>query len=309
MSEGRRKDRAAGPALDWDRIALVVFDMDGTLYDARRLRWRMAAWLLAQALRDRSLALPRTLVAFRRMREALAEAGARVSDRAGAEPAAGVDFLRLQYRLPAQRLGCRPAEVQAQVEAWMEQRPLRWLAACRRPGVEALFDALRAQGKRVAVLSDYPARDKLAALGLEADTVVWAGDAGVGRLKPDPRGLRQILARTGVGADRTLVVGDRADRDGAVAARVGAQAVLVGRPGGAGARWRHLLPGAGMDAETGGSVGTGRGAETDPGLAARSGAAHTGGAPPPVWVRGFEDPLFAPLITPMPAAAMAAPSH
>ncbi len=264
MSEGARKAPAAGPAFDWDRIALVVFDMDGTLYDARRLRARMAAWLLAEALRRRSLALPRTLAAFRRMREALAEAGRRTE----------VDFLRLQYLLPAQRLGCRPSEVQALVEEWMEQRPLRWLAACRRPGVEALFDALRAQGKRVAVLSDYPARDKLAALGLQADTVVWAGDAGVGRLKPDPRGLRQILARTGVGADRTLVVGDRADRDGAVAARVGAQAVLVGRPGG--------RPEAG-------------GAE---------------GAPPPIWVRGFDDPLFAPLIAPMPAAAaVAAPSH
>ena len=72
MSDGGRTNTAAGPALDWDRIALVVFDMDGTLYDARRLRWRMAAWLLAESLRRRSLALPRTLAAFRRMREALA---------------------------------------------------------------------------------------------------------------------------------------------------------------------------------------------------------------------------------------------
>lgn len=284
MNDGPRKAPAAHPAFDWDRIALVVFDMDGTLYDARRLRWRMAGWLLAEALRRRSLALPRTLAAFRRMREALAEAGRRTE----------VDFLRLQYLLPAQRLGCRPAEVQALVEEWMEQRPLRWLAGCRRPGVEALFDALRAQGKRVAVLSDYPARDKLAALGLQADTVVWAGDAGVGRLKPDPRGLRQILARTGVSAERTLVVGDRADRDGAVAARVGAQAVLVGRPGGVSGRWRGLIPGAdpGADAAVGPEAGGAQGAH------------------PPIWVRGFDDPLFAPLRAPLPAAeAMAAPSH
>jgi len=250
----------------------VVFDLDGTLYDARRLRLRMAAWLLADAARHRSLQVARTLTTFRRMRESLAEAGARASaeasgltaqmtrteGRPGEAPLAcpGVDFLRLQYRLPAQRLGCRPAEVQARVEDWMERRPLRWLAACRRPGIAALFDALRAQGKQVAVLSDYPALDKLAALGLRADPVVWAGDAGIGRLKPDPRGLRQILARTGVAADQTVVVGDRADRDGAVAARVGARALLLGRP------W------------------AGRASAPDDAL----------------WIRGFDDPLFAPLL-------------
>jgi phosphoglycolate phosphatase/putative hydrolase of the HAD superfamily len=267
---GSREARAQ--AIDWGPVGLVVFDLDGTLYDARRLRLRMAAWLLADAARHRSLQVPRTLATFRRMRESLAEAGARASAETSGLPAQmtridarpgeapmtcpGVDFLRLQYRLPAQRLGCRPAEVQARVEDWMERRPLRWLAACRRPGIAALFDALRAQGKQVAVLSDYPALDKLAALGLRADPVVWAGDAGVGRLKPDPRGLRQILARTGVAADRTVVVGDRADRDGAVAARVGARALLLGRPR------------------------AGRASAPDDAL----------------WIQGFNDPLFAPLL-------------
>lgn len=264
MSERAAAAQAPGPALDWSRIALVVFDLDGTLYDARRLRWRMAAWLLADALRQRSGRVLRGLAAFRRMREALGDAGLRRE----------VDFLRLQYRLPAQQVGCRPGELQAWVEDWMERRPLRHLAACRRPGVRALFDALQAQGKRVAVLSDYPAQDKLAALGLEADLVLWAGDAGVGRLKPHPRGLRQILARTGLSAERTLVVGDRADRDGAVAAQVGAQAVLVGRP------VRAANP-------------------------ARAAALSSDAA---IWVRGFDDPLFAPLFSPDLAPAAAAPA-
>lgn len=277
MSSTDRRGKGPADTFDWGAISLVVFDVDGTLYDARRLRLRMAAWLIADAARCRSLEALRTLATFRRMREALAEAGGRGS----AEPpavssmqavgevgrpmaamdCAGVDFLRLQYRLPAQHLGCRPAEVQARVEDWMERRPLRWLAACRRPGIAALFDALRRQGKQVAVLSDYPARDKLAALGLHADPVVWAGDAGIGRLKPDPRGLRQILARTGVAADRTVVVGDRADRDGAVAARVGARALLLGRPR------------------------AGRATAPDDAL----------------WIRGFDDPVFAPLLQAGPA--------
>lgn len=256
--------------IDWDRLDLVVFDVDGTLYDARRLRLLMAGWLLLNAARCGSLGKLRTLAAFRRMREALAEAGAAPGtparperqqghtghDRAGGlDRASGVDFQRLQYLLPAQRLGLRPCEVQAVVEAWMEQRPLRWLAACRRPGIQAVFAGLRARGLRVAALSDYPAREKLATLGLEADPVVWAGDPGVGRLKPDPRGLRHLLSLAGAEASRTLVVGDRADRDGAVAERVGAQALLVGRPDRHASAGRLAWP----------------------------------------WVRDFEDPVFAPL--------------
>ena len=70
-----------------------------------------------------------------------------------------------------------------------------------------------------------------------------------------------IMAKAGVAADRTVVVGDRADRDGAVAARVGARALLLGRPK------------------------AGRATAPDDAL----------------WIRGFDDPVFAPLLQAGPA--------
>ena len=82
----------------------------------------------------------------------------------------------------------------------MQQRPLPLLGACRWPQVQAVFAGLRAAGKPVWALSDYPAADKLQALSLQVDGAVSATDAEIARLKPDPRGLQAILARTGVPA-------------------------------------------------------------------------------------------------------------
>ena len=204
------------PALDWAAIDLVVFDMDGTLYDARRLRGAMARRLALDAWRTRSLRTLWVLRVFRQVREALAEA-------------AHTDFMRAQYALTAQRTGTDEATVAALVRQWMEQRPLALLRECRWPGLEQLFDALQAAGKQVAVWSDYPALAKLAALGLRADPVVCAGDAGIGRLKPDPRGLRAILHATGVPPRRALMIGDRFDRDAAAAQRAGVRSLVLSR--------------------------------------------------------------------------------
>jgi len=210
-------------APDWDRIDLVVFDVDGTLYDAARLRRAMLRHLLAAAWRERSLRTLRVLGTFRQVREALAQE-------------ACADFLTLQYTRTAARTGCDAMQVRALVQEWIQRRPLPLLPACRWPYVQAVFAGLRAAGKPVWALSDYPAADKLDALGLQVDGVVSATDADVARLKPDPRGLRAILARTGVPAARALMIGDRFDRDAAAARRAGVPAWILSRHSAAGVR-------------------------------------------------------------------------
>jgi phosphoglycolate phosphatase/putative hydrolase of the HAD superfamily len=207
----------------WDRIDLVVFDVDGTLYDAARLRRAMWGHLLTAAWRERSLRTLQVLGTFRRVREALAQE-------------ACADFLTAQYTRTADRTGCDETQVRALVHEWMQQRPLPLLRACRWPQVQAVFAGLRAAGKPVWALSDYPAADKLDALGLQVEGAVSATDADVARLKPDPRGLRAILARTGVPAARALMIGDRMDRDAAVARRAGVPAWILSRRSAPGVR-------------------------------------------------------------------------
>ncbi len=205
--------------IDWQRVRLVVFDVDGTLYDARRLRSRMIRALLSHCLRHPGdLGILRRISTFRRCREELAE-----------EETVGVG--ELQYRRPAEALGVSPEAVRRTVEEWIMRRPLLHLKACRYAKVADLFDALRRSGRGVAVLSDYPAGEKLAAMGLSADPVICALDDGVDRLKPHPRGLERLLEVTGVAPEETLLVGDRDDRDGECARRAGVRYLLrTGQP-------------------------------------------------------------------------------
>ena len=204
------------PQLDWATIDLVVFDVDGTLYNQRKLQLGMLRQLLGHAWQTRSLDTLLTLRTFRRVREALGEQ-------------AGADFMTLQYAQTASRHGKTPAAVRALTDEWMEQRPLPLLAACRYAHVAEVFAGLRAAGKRVAAFSDYPAAAKLAALGLRADVFVCATDPGIARLKPDPAGLLAILKQTGVAPERALMIGDRFDRDAAAAARAGMRALIRSR--------------------------------------------------------------------------------
>ena len=201
------------PLLNWKDIDLVVFDVDGTLYDQKRLRLVMLRRLLAASWKSRSLDTLQTLRTFRHVRESLGD---------HPEP----DFMHLQYARTASRHHKTEEEVRVLTSEWMERQPLPFLAGCRYPHLDFLFAGLRSAGKQIAVFSDYPATDKLAALGLQAAPVVCATDADIARLKPDPFGLLAILQRTGTPAQRTLMVGDRVDRDGIAARRAGVRALI-----------------------------------------------------------------------------------
>ncbi|TGQ40677.1 MULTISPECIES: HAD family hydrolase [unclassified Mesorhizobium] len=204
-----------GP-VEWDQIRLAVFDLDGTLYDQRRLRAVMLLRLALHAANSRSLAVLQVLKAFRDCREKLGETLA-------------TDFATQQYELTAHRTGRSVDAVKAIVEEWIDRRPLDVLRGCRYRGVERVFTALMAQRKTLAVLSDYPAREKLQALGLSADIIVSSGDPDVGVLKPHPAGLQRVLDRAGVPAQAAIMIGDRVDRDWAVAKQHGMRALIRSR--------------------------------------------------------------------------------
>src|SRR3546814_9994492 len=94
------------------------------------------------------------------------------------------DVCSSDLRAVAAVTGLAELQVSALVDDWMNRRPLPLLMKARFPGVERLFHAIRASGRGIGVLSDYPAVAKLEALGLAADFIVAAADDGVGVLKP-----------------------------------------------------------------------------------------------------------------------------
>lgn len=203
-------------SVDWPSVRLVVFDVDGTLYDQPPLRRAMAWELTKASARERRLKTVRILHAFRQVREGLGNANGR-------------DFIDEPFDLAARASGFSEADVRDVVGRWIERAPLKMLPRYKAQGVGKLFDVLRWSGRRIAAWSDYPVQAKLAVLGLAVDHDVWAGDDGVGRLKPDPAGLAYILDQAGVPASETLVIGDRFDRDWAGATALGARTLIRSR--------------------------------------------------------------------------------
>jgi HAD superfamily hydrolase (TIGR01549 family) len=113
------------------------------------------------------------------------------------------------------------------------------MLAARWPGVVEFLQELRGAGIRVGALSDYPAIAKLTAMGVLGlfDVVVCAQDSDVGRFKPDPAGLRILLARLDIPAERAVYVGDRSDLDAGAASAAGVRCYIIGRAGSHGSGW------------------------------------------------------------------------
>lgn len=199
--------------IDWNGIRLVVFDVDGTLYDQKAMRLRMLREIAGNAVETRSLTALRVLRTYRRLRES-----------AGDDEIDGFEGVLIARTAEAN--GVDPAIVCTIVAEWMEKRPLAHIRACRYPNIVELFSTLKFRGKTIGIFSDYPALDKLSAMGLAADYVVAAGDANVGILKPHPRGLEVLMKAAGANPAETILIGDRIERDGAAARRAGATALI-----------------------------------------------------------------------------------
>lgn len=190
-----------------EREGAWLVDLDGTLYVQAPVRLAMAAELSLLGWRS-----VRLLQRFRREQELLREL-----ELEG-------DPFRLQLERTAAALGASPNEIEARVRDWMIERPAKWLPLFRRRALLAEIQAFRASGGRTALVSDYPARRKLEALGASGlfDVVVASGEPnGPTRLKPHPSGFLNAAAALGIDPARCLVIGDRLDADGKAAAAAG----------------------------------------------------------------------------------------
>jgi HAD superfamily hydrolase (TIGR01549 family) len=206
----------ASRAIEPRTVRGVLFDVDGTLYHQRRLRLCMGAELAALPLTlgPSCARVIRVLKTYRRVHEELRALGRCDSPLAA-----------LQVSRTALRENVAAPEVEAAVVEWMNQRPLKYLRWCRRRGLVALLARLQQRGTRLGVLSDYPAREKLAALGVEEffSPVLCTTDREINALKPHPRGFLRACELWQLSPEEVLYVGDRSEVDaaGALAAGVG----------------------------------------------------------------------------------------
>jgi FMN phosphatase YigB (HAD superfamily) len=197
-----------------------LVDLDGTLYDPRPIKWLMAAELLMFGLP--ALAGIR---AFRREHERMRE-----NPPTAEEVKQGGGPYGLQLMRASQASGIDQAELLRDVQRWMVERPGKWLRRHRRKSLIAEIEGFRAAGGKTALVSDYPASKKLAAMGIAHlfDVVVSNGEeGGPAALKPAPAGFLSAAERLSLTASECLVIGDRDDADGAAARAAGMDFRLV----------------------------------------------------------------------------------
>ncbi len=207
-------------------IRAVLLDLDGTLYHQRPLRWRMLLELGLSPLTSGPRAAARTLRhlrTFRHVREQLRDLGC------PDEP-----LEELQYSHTAERLGDEAQAVRETVLEWMHRRPLRHLPPHRRADLPAFLDAQRERGLELGVFSDYPAPDKLEALGIadRFSLTLCATDPEINAFKPHPRGFERACELWNLKPEQVLYVGDRDEVDGAGAQAAGMPVVVLGSESG-----------------------------------------------------------------------------
>lgn len=202
------------------RARAWLCDLDGTLYDAGGVKWWMAAELLTLGPHHIPL-----LRAFRHAHETLRKEQIQQPE---------LEFSPSPFDEQLRRMsahGHSEERARQVVLRWMVERPGKWLRRALRQALVEEITAFRAAGGTTAIVSDYPARRKLEAMGLLDlfDVLVANGEhSAVRRLKPAPDGYLQAAAELGVAPAECLVLGDRDDADGEAARRAGMAFRLVG---------------------------------------------------------------------------------
>ena len=194
--------------------SLYVFDLDGTLYDQPKLRRIMAMRLMMYYAVHPHLAKELFLLShFRKVKDKWTQSS---SDE---------DVIRQV----ATDTGADADKVSGVVKKWIYDDPL---TALRRTRDDSLFEwigKLRAAGKKVVILSDYPTEDKMKALEIEADRQYGPDDDRIDELKPSPKGLMVIMEDFGADPGDVLMIGDRTEKDGKCAEAAGVDHLILAR--------------------------------------------------------------------------------
>lgn len=193
---------------------LVIFDLDGTLYDNGRLPLYVVLHSLCslRMLRaERSVRRELAGIFFGRGSAATDELLLRVSTRTG-KPLRSVTHWYFEAYLPLQ---------EKMLKAHFHAKP--W--------VKDTLARLRAEGVMLACFSDYPQiSGKLKALGIDPAMFDILADApSMGGCKPCPEAFLNLVSQAGVTPDEVLVVGDRDDNDGEGARRSGLRYQIIPR--------------------------------------------------------------------------------
>ena len=188
------------------KIKCLCFDVDGTLYDLRAMRKIMFKKLLVNLFfKNITFQEIRILSCYRKTLEVL---------RKEVEITAK-SLSQLHTSSVSEKMHCTPEIVKKVVAKWMIDVPCRQIHSCIWPDTKNTLAVLKNKGYHLAVLSDYPAAEKVKAMWLEGifDVIVSCQDQDSSGYKPNTNGFRKIAKHFDLNPCECLYVGDSYERD------------------------------------------------------------------------------------------------
>ncbi len=183
---------------------VFIFDVDGTLYSQRKMRLKMALSLLFFYLfrfwRLKELLL---LKAFRKVRE---------------KEEFRTENFESQLFAACQKVDIDTSKGKAIIENWMFKKPLEIIKSCSFENLISFIEQVQKQGKQIIIYSDYPAFEKLEALGIKASSIFTPEAEEIGELKPSKKAMSFIMSTISKQKENILYIGDRDEKDGTSAA-------------------------------------------------------------------------------------------
>lgn len=199
-----------------NNLELVIFDVDGTLYNQSHLRKKMLfslmKYFIFQPWKINELLI---LYHFRKEREK--NKGYR-----------GANINEQQYIWCQQKINQPIAKIKEVINKWIFTYPNQFLKDCTYPGIHLLFKSLAERNIRIAIYSDYDSIEKMQSMALNADLYVSSTDANISAFKPNPDGLEFICTELGIrNKSKCLFIGDRIELDGECAKAASMSFLLV----------------------------------------------------------------------------------
>ena len=190
-----------------NNIKNIIFDLDGTLYPLKTLKANMFMAALKNPKRAKLFQKARVLMRDINWDDEKYTNRNKFLQRQAACVNTSVEYLNKYY-----------SDMQKRV---FKIKPF--------VGVKDTLYALKTEGYRLFVYSDFPIENKLKELGVDYyfDSAFTSEDTGF--LKPDNRGFLYLKEKTGIECYDTLFVGDDKKKDGGFASSSSIAFSLLGR--------------------------------------------------------------------------------
>ena len=204
----------------FNNIRGILFDVDGTLYNQRYLRYRMIVKLLKFFLINpkRTYKEAKIVYFFRKNRELLRYKKESVCP-----------LKELQYIKVAEHFVVPVEEIKTIIKKWIYLYPFDYLKDSMFSNLESFLDLAKKMGLKLGVFSDYPAQDKLRAMGIDRyfDLVISADDIEINAFKPSFKGIEMVLSKWNLAKHELIYVGDR-EIDRMCAEDIGVKFIKIG---------------------------------------------------------------------------------